>query len=168
MTLTGIIFYFFISVAAAAVVGILITKNIFKATLFLLICLLCIAGIYVIYAAAFVAVAQILIYAGGIVVVLIFGIMLTTKISGKPLVITNANIFSGSLVGVAMLLLLINILPNNIQGIYAKAAPDHDPEHVGINLMTTYSLPFEVAGILLLVALIGAAVTTSFMKSKNT
>jgi NADH:ubiquinone oxidoreductase subunit 6 (subunit J) len=168
MTMIQTIFYFFVAIATISVVGILVTKNIFKAAIYLLICLLSIAAVYITLAADFVAVVQILIYAGGIVVILIFGIMLTTKISGKPLLITNNNIFSGALVSFALLVLLFNILPVHVASQpTSKFYTQNNIEQIGMNLMTTYSVPFEVAGVLLLVALIGAAVTTSFMKSKN-
>jgi NADH:ubiquinone oxidoreductase subunit 6 (subunit J) len=170
MTPYQMIFYFFATVAVAAVIGIFVTKNIFKAAIFLLICLLSVAAIYVTLAADFVAVTQILIYAAGIVVLLIFGIMLTTKIAGKPLLITNSKTFSGLLIGFALFALLINILSgNSLVGQQPGPVPiQNNIEQIGMNLMTEYALPFELAGILLLIALIGAIVTTSFMKSKNT
>ena len=167
MTSVEIMFYVFTFTAIAGVVGILVTRNVFKGALFLLVCLLSIAAIYVMLSAEFVAVTQILIYAGGIVVVLIFGIMLTTRISGKPLVVTNANIFSGALVSIALLAVLINLIAYGTGSTAPGSIPSATLEHVGINFMTSHALPFEVAGVLLLVALIGAAVVTSFMKSKK-
>jgi NADH:ubiquinone oxidoreductase subunit 6 (subunit J) len=162
-----IMFYVFVFIALAGVIGILLTRNVFKGTLFLLMCLLCIAALYVMLSAEFVAITQILIYAGGIVVVLIFGIMLTTRISGKPLLVTNSNIFSGALVSIALLAALINLIAYNPLSTTLKTAPVAGLENIGINFMTSHALAFEVAGVLLLVALIGAAVVTSFMKSKK-
>lgn len=167
MTSVEIMFFVFIFMAIAGVIGILLTRNVFKGALFLLVCLLSIAALYVLLSAEFVAITQILIYAGGIVVVLIFGIMLTSRISGKPLRVTNGNIFSGALVSIALLAVLINLIADNPGSSTPKGAPPSSFEQVGINFMTSHALPFEVAGILLLVALIGAAVITSFMKSKK-
>ena len=167
MTSIEIIFYFFVFVAVAGVIGILFTRNVYKGALYLLACLLSIAAIYTMLSAEFVAVAQILIYAGGIVVVLIFGVMLTSKISGKPLLATNSNIFSGTLVSLGLLFMLIKIIAENVSLPGTSAGPPSSLEQVGINIMTSHALPFEVAGLLLLVALIGAAVVTSFMKSKQ-
>jgi NADH-quinone oxidoreductase subunit J len=162
-----IMFYVFVFIALAGVIGILLTRNVFKGALFLLMCLLSIAALYVMLSAEFVAITQILIYAGGIVVVLIFGIMLTTRISGKPLLVTNSNIFSGALVSIALLAVLINLIAYNPLSATLQTAPVAGLENIGINFMTSHALPFEVAGVLLLVALIGAAVVTSFMKSKK-
>jgi NADH:ubiquinone oxidoreductase subunit 6 (subunit J) len=170
MTLYQMIFYFFAAVAVTAVIGIFVTKNIFKAAIFLLICLLSVAAIYVTLAADFVAVTQILIYAAGIVVLLIFGIMLTTKIAGKPLLITNSKMFPGLLIGVVLFALLMNVLSSYqlVPRPPGPVAAKNNIEQIGMNLLTEYALPFEVAGMLLLIALIGAIVTTSFTKSKNT
>src|SRR5687767_9782869 len=95
-----ILFYFFMLLAAISAGAIVFSKNVFKSALFLLICLLSIAALYVLSFAEFLAVAQVLIYAGGILVIIIFGIMLTTRISGRPLVVENTNIFSGAIAGI--------------------------------------------------------------------
>jgi NADH:ubiquinone oxidoreductase subunit 6 (subunit J) len=163
-----IIFYMLIFTAAASAVLLLVIKNVFKGALLLLVCLLAIAGIYVLSFAEFVAVTQILIYAGGIMVVIIFGIMLTSKIAGKSLEAGSSNVFSAILAGVLLFGVLIYLFRNFL----SLSASDflekeNQVENIGINLMTTHSFPFELSGILLLVSLIGAAVVTSFMKTKR-
>jgi NADH-quinone oxidoreductase subunit J len=168
MNIAGFLFYFFIVSAAASAIAILLIKNVFKAALFLLVCLLSLAAIYILAFAEFVAVTQILIYAGGILVLIIFSIMLTTKISGKPLRTSNTNIVSGISAGIVLLVLLLNYIPGNFMARTTDAmTPSQNIENIGINLMTEYALPFEIAGLLLLVSLLGAAVITSFMKIKR-
>lgn len=152
----------FLSVIAAA--GILFTRQLFHGALMLLVCLLCIAGIYVVSLAELVAVAQILVYAGGVVVIIIFGIMLTTRISDKPLKITNDKWFAGILVGIPLMVLLISLI--NRENFPATETFVPNPHftiinQLGIALMTDYLLPFEIAGILLLIALAGAAVSAA-------
>jgi NADH-quinone oxidoreductase subunit J len=155
----------FLALAAIASVAILLSKNVFKSALFLLICLLSLAGIYVLAFAEFLAVTQVLVYAGGILVVIIFGIMLTTRISGKPLVVDNGNIFGGILAGIGVFVLLAKYLPRKsfIKSDNAKAETISE---FGLQVFIDYSLPFEVAGLLLLIALIGAGVITSHLKTK--
>jgi NADH:ubiquinone oxidoreductase subunit 6 (subunit J) len=97
MTLATFMLYFFEAIAAAAAIAIVLVRNVFYGALLLIVCLLALAGIYVLAFAEFVAVTQILIYAGGILVIIIFGIMLTTRIADKPLKVEHANIFSGLL-----------------------------------------------------------------------
>jgi len=164
MSLLSFTFYAFELLAAVSAVAILFVKNVFYGALLLIICLLSLAGIYVISNAEFIAVTQILIYAGGVLVLIIFGVMLTTRISGKPLVVKNHNWFAGSLVGLSFLILLTKLFyetnfysSNQI----ATASQYTSINKIGFLLMTDYMFPFEVAGVLLLIALIGAAVVAS-------
>jgi NADH:ubiquinone oxidoreductase subunit 6 (subunit J) len=157
-------FYIFSVLAVGSSITILFTRQLFHAALLLLVCLLSIAGIYVISFAELIAVTQILIYAGGILVIILFGIMLTTKIAGKPLVVTNNKWFAGFSLGIPLLVILLYGISEedfNGMGTYPQA-PDYTLiNRIGIELMTDFLLPFEMAGILLLIALVGAAVTAS-------
>lgn len=168
MTAPVIIFYLFAGVAAFAAFGILFSKNVFKAALFLLACLLSVAALYVFAFAEFVAVTQILIYAGGILVVIIFGIMLTSKLSGKPLAVSNNNLFSGLGVSITLFVLLTYFISHDLEKSGAVTLAVTEPvETIGRNFITGFSLPFELTGILLLAALVGAAVITSVTKTKT-
>jgi NADH:ubiquinone oxidoreductase subunit 6 (subunit J) len=168
MSLPTLLFYFFSTIAAFSAIGILLIKNVFKAALLLLLCLLALAALYVLAFADFVATTQILIYAGGILVVIIFGIMLTSKLSGRPQGIDHAHIFGGTLVALPLcILLIISITKAPTPPMPAYMPTAGNLQVIGMNFMTDFALPFELAGILLLVALIGAAVTTSFLKSKK-
>jgi len=152
----------FLSVSAAA--GILLTRQLFHGALMLLVSLLCIAGIYVVSMAELVAITQILVYAGGVVVIIIFGIMLTSRISGKPLEVANNNWFAGILVGISLMILLISLVTRENFGATGVFEPNPHftiINQLGIALMTDYLLPFEVAGILLLISLAGAAVSAA-------
>ena len=164
MSPVNFIFYLFTLLAALGATGILFSNNVFKSALYLLVTLVSIAALYALSFAEFLAVTQILIYAGGITVIIIFGIMLTTRISGRPLLVKNTHILGGGIVGIGLFLLLVRYLP---------ALPPLDrtltPENIssiGLKIFSQYSLSFELAGLLLLIALIGAAVMTSHLKSK--
>ena len=116
--------------------------------------------------AEFIAITQILIYAGGVVVLIIFGVMITTRIDGKALAVTHTNLFSGTLLVLMMMALLFNFIPGHFQ----EPKPMDTSKaiaSIGKNLITEFALPFEISGLILLTALIGAAVTTSFMKAKK-
>lgn len=164
MTFIQVLFYFFMFMAGAAALAILFSKNVFKSAIFLLMSLLSIAALYVLSFAEFLAVTQILIYAGGITVLIIFGIMLTTRISGKPLAVTNKHIISGGTAAIAFFIVIVRYLPD-----LSNDGTPLEPRNIsatGLELFSRYSLPFEIAGLLLLVALVGAAVITSQLKSK--
>ena len=143
-------------------------RHVFYGALLLIVCLLAIAGIYVLAFAEFVAITQILIYAGGILVVIIFVIMLTAR-SEKPLVVEHTNVFGGILISVAFFGAMVFLLTNETLPVATPVTSSSSLSHVniiGVSLMTTYMLPFEASGILLLMALIGAAVIASTIKRK--
>jgi NADH:ubiquinone oxidoreductase subunit 6 (subunit J) len=161
MEASVVISYIFLSIATLAAIAIILTKSLFKAALYLMIVLLSVAGLYVLSFAEFLAVTQILIYAGGIVVVLIFGIMLSTKISGKPLQIDNTNIFLAVLLGVGLIVSLLPALQKAFTNSQVNNIAINSVKQTGINILSSHLLAFEIAGILLLVALIGAAVIST-------
>lgn len=162
MSLSDIIFYFFILSAVAGAVGLIFSKNVFYAALLVIITLLSLAALFVLNFAEFVAVTQILVYAGGILVVIIFGIMLTSKYGTKPLNVQHSNIFSGLAVAVPLLILLLfnfnDYMPEAGTGVSPLETHPDTIQAIGISLMSRHVLVFEVAGVLLLIALIGAAV----------
>jgi NADH:ubiquinone oxidoreductase subunit 6 (subunit J) len=166
MSLQQAILYFFEAIAALSAIGILFIKNLFKAALLLLLCLVSVAAIYLFASAEFVAVTQVIIYAGGIVVVIIFGIMLTSSISGVALKVTNGNVIAGVTVSLAILALLINSF---LKLPITKILPQENNAvtNTGLSLMSNMILPFEITAILLLMALIGAAVISSENKSNK-
>ncbi|WP_331962549.1 NADH-quinone oxidoreductase subunit J [Ohtaekwangia sp.] len=170
MSLVTFMFYFFECVTAVAAISLVFIRNVFYGALLLIVCLLSLAGIYILTFAEFVAITQILIYAGGVLVVIIFGVMLTAKISGKPLVVQHGNVLGGVLVSGAFFMLLTWLITTQTFREQEPAIATSDSamiNAIGIGLMTDFILPFEVAGILLLVALIGAAIIASTIKSKK-
>lgn len=167
MSISLIIFYFFIMAAGLSATGIVFSRSVFKSALWFLLCLLSIAALFVMSFAEFVAVTQILIYAGGVLVIILFGIMFTSKLAAKPLRVENTNLFSGILVGILLFTLLAKLIVANISDLKTLPATPYNMETIGLSLMTDYSLPFEVVGILLLLTLIGASVVAAFMKLKR-
>jgi len=170
MSLLLFIFYFFESLAAFSAISLLFVKSIFHAALALLTCLLSIAALFTMSAAEFPAVSQILLYAGGVVVLLIFGIMLTGKAGAKPLSIKNNNTFGALIIGAGTCFLLL-FFPGKslfVLKMFPSSQQQFNPiQTIGIELMTDYVLPFELTGILLLIVLSGAATIAGY-KSKNT
>jgi NADH-quinone oxidoreductase subunit J len=168
MSAVTVIFYVFAFLAAGSAISMLFTKNVFYAALYLLVCLLSLAALYIVAFAELVAVTQLLIYAGGVMVIIIFGIMLTSKISGKPLRVQNQFTIPGILLGGTFMVLISFFISKSVfasaptKEITSTAIPQ-----MGILLMSTYSLPFETVGILLLVALLGAAVVAASINLKK-
>lgn len=151
------LFIFFLVVVAGAALFILFSRNIIHAAIALLCCFLGIAGIFVLLDAEFVGIAQIMVYIGGILILLIFGIMMTTRSSGPELPEknrTNLGGFAFAAVVFGCLLLLIGRLHFPDSG--SPERTDVIP-FLGERLLTDYILPFELAGLILLLALVGAA-----------
>jgi NADH-quinone oxidoreductase subunit J len=170
MNILSITLYGFEVLAGLAALGILFVKNVFHAALLLIICLLALAGIFILYNAEFIAVTQILIYAGGVLVLIIFGVMLTSRMTGKQLIVKNQYVFGASFISLFQATLLIMLFSE--QNFYQQAntgkISSHNSIHqIGISLMSDYALAFEVLGVLLLAALLGAAVTASSFNVKK-
>nr|WP_295934713.1 NADH-quinone oxidoreductase subunit J [uncultured Dyadobacter sp.] len=161
----AIIFYIFSALTLAAGLVILFSKNLIYGVFSLFVAFLGVAALYVLAGADFLAVSQIMIYVGGILVLLIFGIMLTQK-SEKSDDSTRHNrvevLASRQLWGFLAGAILFGLLAKVISASDFKMAGDvivskSTIKTIGVELMTSHLLPFEIAAILLLVALIGAA-----------
>lgn len=153
-----LIFYLFAGLTALPVVGILLTRNLLYAAFLLVLVFLGVAGLFVLASAEFVAVSQILIYVGGILILLVFGIMLTNRIAGQQ-VLTDVNrTFVGLLLSTAIFVVLAVVFSGfEGPGQSTSAINPGSVERLGMALLTDYILIFEVIGFLLLVALVGAA-----------
>ena len=129
------------------------------------------AGLYVLAGADFLAITQILVYVGGILVILIFGVMLTNQKGNKEnvkndILSGNANRIFGFGIAIATFAGLFSTFARAnftiIQShLFDMAQPAATTKTIGINLMTDFVLPFEVSGILLMATLIGAAYLSS-------
>ena len=135
--------------------AVVVTRNVVQAALALLVSLVAVAGIYLILYAEFLALVQVLIYGGAIVIVLIFAIMLTRN-AEYPRTSDNKQWPLAALAALGLLGVLVpSFLINAVRGTEPSNA-----SFVGIgkSLFTTWAVPFEVASLVLLVALIGAII----------
>ena len=123
----------------------------------LLFTLFGVAGLYIFLWADFIAGIQLLVYIGGILVLIIFGIMLTNRISSVRLSQTNIQQGVGGAVSI-WLLILISVVVFKTPWFTTKSMePTGTVNDIGTLLLTKYLLPFEAISLLLLGALIGAA-----------
>ena len=135
--------------------AVVVTRNVVQAALALLVSLVAVAGIYLILYAEFLALVQVLIYGGAIVIVLIFAIMLTRN-AEYPRTSDNKQWPLAALAALGLLGVLVpSFLINAVQGTEPSNASFSG---IGISLFTTWAVPFEVASLVLLVALIGAII----------
>lgn len=165
MSFIQIIFYVFAGLTLGSALFVLITKNVLYAAFSLIVTFMGVAAIYVFAGADFIAVAQILIYAGGILVLMIFGVMFTHRIAGQAITTEIHNKFWGFFLGTSIFaLLLYAIIAVNFSAIgWIQSAEETSSvittstvNLLGVRLMSDYILPFEIIALLLLIALIGA------------
>ena len=115
------------------------------------------AGLYVFLYADFLAATQVVIYVGGILVLIIFGVMLTNRIEESSIASSSKNQFLGGMCALAIFVMLIGVIFNTSWHTGKEYVSENSVALIGKMLLTQYLLPFEIASVLLLAALIGAA-----------
>lgn len=153
-----IVFYLFAFVIVASALAVVTMKNIFHCALFLILCLFTVAGIYVLLSAEFLAVVQVLIYVGAVAILMIFAIMLTSKLAGREVQMSNEQTFIGAFMSLILIFGLVVSFSRTVFRLSDLVPPTESTFAIGRLLMTDYVLPFEMVSVLLLAALIGAIV----------
>jgi NADH-quinone oxidoreductase subunit J len=156
--LTQIVFYFFAALTVGSAAVVVFSKNLIHCAFALLFTFFGVAALYVFLGADFLAATQMVIYIGGILILLIFGVMLTHKISEMSLKSETFQFWPGLvLVAVVFLSLLVTMLKTTWHSPAVPATLNPTTATIGELFMREYILPFELASIFLLIALIGAA-----------
>ena len=157
MTIT-ILFYVFAVLTVGSAIAVVFARNLIYAAFSLLFTFMGVAGLYVLLSADFIAVAQIMVYIGGILILLVFGVMLTRQaIDVEIRAGTLRTLPSTIIVGLALGTMVVIFLRTNWLEVSSIPQIGGTTMELGEMLLTTFVLPFEVAGILLLVAVMGAA-----------
>ena len=132
-------------------------KNLVHSAFALLATFFGVAVFYLLLGADFLAGAQVLIYVGGILVLLLFGVMLTHRIYDMNLRTETFQVVPGAIVAAVVFVSLVTIIYRTPWRKMGMVMEGPTSEHIGRLFLTDYILPFEAASVLLLVALIGAA-----------
>ncbi len=172
MTMAQALFYLMGFIALASALFVAATKNLVRSVFMFFVTLMALAGLYVLALADFVAITQIVIYVGGILVLIIFAFMLSGRETlihlqqeGKFISVSKVPAL---LLAVLFFIVMLNVLfksdVNNLPWVQKAIAQNSTIKpgdamigNIGVNLMTTYLLPFEAISILLMMALVGAA-----------
>jgi NADH-quinone oxidoreductase subunit J len=157
--LTAVFFYVLGGLTVFSAWAIVFSRNIVRMSVYLLLTLGGAAGMYFMLNAEFIAAIQLIVYAGGTLILIIFGVMLTSKNPFLQLQTALWERFAGPAVGLAVAsLLILAMVHTPIVGQSLPADPGYKQvEFIGRALLSRYLVPFEVAGVLLLVVMIGAA-----------
>jgi NADH-quinone oxidoreductase subunit J len=134
------------------------SRNVVHCALYLVMVLAGVAGIYILLAAEFLAAVQVLVYIGAIVVLFLFGIMLTRAPIGKSAGLDNDQRGLAAMVAVAVAALLGALLLDGFGDAKIELDGPQRSADVGLEIFQSYVIPFEVVSVLLLAALIGAVV----------
>jgi len=167
MDLYTIIFYFFAAITLGSACIVVFSRNIVRAAFALLFAFFGVAGIYIFLLADFIAITQLLIYVGGIMVLILFGVMLTSHQSNVDAKTGTIQTLPAILIaacvggGLVWIFWITDWKVNSQLPVIETTAA-----LIGELLLTKYLLPFEVASVVLLVALIGAAMIAR--RDKNT
>ena len=152
-----VIFFILAAVAVLAAVGVVAQRNAVRSALFLLVHFICLAGLYILLNAQFVAMVQIIVYAGAIVVLFLFVVMLLgmERAEETPDLRPYYGL-AGALLGVLLLVGLVWALLSGSAGPLSAGEPGSSVREIGTALLTDFAVPFELASVVLLVAMVGA------------
>ncbi|HEV8456705.1 MAG TPA: NADH-quinone oxidoreductase subunit J [Methylomirabilota bacterium] len=156
MSLEPLAFWGLAAVLLASAFAVVLSKNLFHSVLYLALSLTATAGIFLSLDAEFLAAVQLLLYAGGVITIVVFAIVVTERLVGDRITQTSRQLVNGFVLAgcllVAVLLFLRSVpLPT------ARPAMTGDlTRAIGQLLLTRYVLPFELLAVLFVAALLGA------------
>ena len=156
MLLPVLIFGFVSLVTLGAAVAVVTNKNILHSAFYLILAFVGVAAVYVLLEAPFIAVVQVLVYIGAIAILIVFAIMLTRRLMSKDMEQQNSQWIPSALGALALFLVLAWITYTAGWPVHEGAVPAEPISQLGEELLTTYLVPFEIASVLLLAALVGA------------
>lgn len=161
MDILSIVFYMFAFIVVVSAMGVVFSRKLMYSAFSLLFTFFGVAGIFALLNADFLAVLQIMIYVGGILVLIVFGVMLTSRVTEVDIITggTGRAIYISSGIFAALMLALLVYMYSTVNWgtVPVTEYKDSTLELIGMTLLTKYVLTFLIAAILLLIAFIGAA-----------
>lgn len=161
-----VVFIILAAIMLASAIGMITSRNAVHSALFLVLNFVTIAVFYIILNAPFIAMVQITVYAGAIVVLFLFVIMLLGAERLRGASATGWQFYGAIVLGLIMLALLLTRVSGSVE---TTAVPEMDasPEAIGTALFGSYVFPFEVTSILLLVAMMSLVIWQSYKREEN-
>ena len=157
VTVSGLLFGALATLTIVSALGVALSKNVLYSGFALMGSLVGVAGLYLFIGADFLGIAQMLIYVGGILVLLLFAVLLTNKIGAVNISNTSVNMIAG-LVGAAGIFLILAKITLETKWPKIETAVAPTTSRLGDAFLREYLLPFELASVILLMALVGAMV----------
>jgi NADH:ubiquinone oxidoreductase subunit 6 (subunit J) len=144
-------------VLVGAGLAVVLSKNLFHSVLWLALALVATAGVFLTLDAEFIAAVQILLYAGGVITVVVFAIVVTERLVGERLSHTSRRVIAGGAVSAAVLALLVRTVSRADLAMPRPPLTDDLTRQIGMSLLTRFALPFELLAVLLLAGLLAAS-----------
>jgi NADH-quinone oxidoreductase subunit J len=160
MNVSQVVFIVLSAAALIGAIGVVTNRNLFRAALFLVLSFVGVAGYYVLLEAEFLAMVQLLVYVGAISILIIFAIMLSQRMMSPEFKARNEQWIGGLLVALVLFGVLAFILLTVAWPTAQADVPENAISDLGQALVdpNQFVLIFEVASVLLLVALVGAVI----------
>lgn len=156
LSTSALVFWMLAAIIIGSALAVVLLKNIVHSALFLILSFVGVAGIYLLLHAEFLAAVQVLVYAGAVAVLIVFAIMLTRRGDIRGSNPFNANFLVAGVVSIALFVVII-MSTGRMAWTGSGGVPSQDKiEAIAEAFLGSYVIPFEVAAILLLVAIIGA------------
>jgi NADH:ubiquinone oxidoreductase subunit 6 (subunit J) len=156
MNAEAAVFWVFAALTLGSAAAVVLSRTLIYSAFALLVTFFGVAGLYVLLGADFLAATQLLVYVGGILVLLLFGVMLTHRIYDLDLRSETTQLVPGAIVAGGLFFVLAYLaLHTEWPGVARPPAPT--TAAIGRLFLGEFLLPFEAASVLLLVALMGAA-----------
>ena len=156
MTAETVAFGALSTMIVGSALGVVLSKNLFHAVLWLALALTGTAGVFLLLNAEFLAAVQLLLYAGGIVTIVVFAIVVTERLVGERISQTSRRLAGGGIVCLALLALLVRAITRQPMATVRPPLSDDLTRTIGEDVLTRFVLPFELLAVLMLAALLGA------------
>jgi NADH-quinone oxidoreductase subunit J len=156
VTTDAIAFWCLSAVLVGSALAVVLSKNLFHAVLWLALALTGTAGVFLLLDAEFLAAVQLLLYAGGIVTIVVFAIVVTEHLVGERISQTSRRIGGGAIVAAGVLALIVSAIARQPLALVRPAMPEDLTRTIGETVLTRFVLPFELLAVLMLAALMGA------------
>jgi NADH:ubiquinone oxidoreductase subunit 6 (subunit J) len=156
VTLDVVAFWGLAVLVIGSALAVVLTKNLFHSVLWLALSLTAVAGIFLSLDAEFLAAVQLLLYAGGVITIVVFAIVVTERLVGERLTQVSRRLLTGAILAGALLVAVLRFLRGAELPVEPPVVAVDVTRVLGQVLMTEFVLPFELLAVLLLVGLLGA------------
>ena len=156
MTLEPLAFWALSALLVGSALAVVLTKNLFHSVLYLALALTGTSGIFLVLEAEFLAAVQLLLYAGGVITIVVFAIVVTERLVGERITQTSRRIVSGVVVAGGVLIGVLTFIARAPLPATRPPLVADVTQAIGQLLFSRFVLPFELLAVLFLAALLGA------------